>query len=98
MDYSRSRAGCRNSHICLASIIALVTIREPRIARERERLAEKPGGMLAGHVVDRAIEVEGVVVHPVHRIAHIVRVNGQAQATLNEFSGCHPSISGSSLM
>jgi hypothetical protein len=27
-----------------------------------------------------------------------VRVDDQAQATLNEFSGCHPSISGSSLM
>jgi hypothetical protein len=54
--------------------------------------------MLVGHVVDRVIEVEVVVVHPVHGIAHIVRVNGQAQATLNEFSGCHPSISGSSLM
>ena len=54
--------------------------------------------ILVGHIVDRVIEVEVVVVHPVHRIAHIVRVNGQAQATLNEFSGCHPSISGSSLM
>jgi hypothetical protein len=38
--------------------------------------------MLAGHVVDRVIEVEVVVVHPVHGIAHIVRVDGQAQATL----------------
>ena len=56
------------------------------------------GVILVGHIVDRVIEVEVVVVHPVHRIAHIVRVNGQAQATLNEFSGCHPSISGSSLM
>jgi hypothetical protein len=77
-------------------IATLVTIREPRIARAR-RPVEKPGVMLAGHVVDRVIEVEVVVVHPVHGIAHIVRVNGQAQATLNEFSGCHPSISGSSL-
>ena len=56
------------------------------------------GVILVGHIVDRVIEVEVVVVHPVHRIAHIVRVNGQAQATLNEFSGCHPSVSGSSLM
>jgi hypothetical protein len=54
--------------------------------------------MLAGHVVDRVIEVEVVVVRPVHGIPHIVRVDGQAQATLNEFSGCHPSVSGSSLM
>ena len=61
-------------------------------------LVEKPGVVLVRHIVDRVIEVEVVVVHPVHRIAHIVRVNGQAQATLNEFSGCHPSISGSSLM
>ncbi len=56
------------------------------------------GVILVGHIVDRVTEVEVVVVHPVHRIAHIVRVNGQAQATLNEFSGCHPSMSGSSLM
>ncbi len=56
------------------------------------------GVILVGHIVDRVIEVEVVVVHSVHRIAHIVRVNGQAQVTLNEFSGCHPSISGSSLM
>ena len=61
-------------------------------------LVEKPRVTLVGYIVDRVIEVEVVVVHPVHRIAHIVRVNGQAQATLNEFSGCHPSISGSSLM
>ncbi len=41
---------------------------------------------------------EVVIVHPVHGIPHIVRVDGQTQATLNEFSGCHPSVSGSSLM
>jgi hypothetical protein len=35
-------------------------------------LVEKPGIMLAGHVVDRVIEVEVVVVHPVHGIAHVV--------------------------
>jgi hypothetical protein len=40
-------------------IATLVTIREPRIARAR-RPAEKPGVMLAGHVVDRLIEVEVV--------------------------------------
>ena len=78
-------------------IATLVTIREPRIARARRRV-EKPRAMLAGHVVDRVIEAEVVVVHPVHGIAHIVRVDGQAQATLNEFSGCHPSVSSSSLM
>ena len=59
---------------------------------------EKPGVMLAGHGVDRVIEIEVVVVRPEHGMVHIVRVDGQAQATLNEFSGCHPSISGSSLM
>ena len=31
------------------------------------------GVILVGHMVDRVIEVEVVVVHPVHRIAHIVR-------------------------
>ena len=37
--------------------------------------------MVAGHVVDRVIEVEVVVVRPDHGIVHIVRVDGQAQAT-----------------
>src|SRR5438094_10190624 len=35
-------------------------------------LVEKPGIVLVGHVVDRIIEVEDVVVHPVHRVAHVV--------------------------
>jgi len=35
-------------------------------------LVEKPGVMLVGHVVDRVIEVEVVVVHPVHGIAQVV--------------------------
>src|SRR5437773_132567 len=35
-------------------------------------LVEKPGVMLVGHIVDRVIEVEVVVVHPVHGIAHVV--------------------------
>ena len=58
-------------------VATLVTIREPRIARAR-RPVEKPGVMPAGHVVDRVIEVEVVVVHSVHGIAHIVRITGQA--------------------
>ena len=29
-------------------------------------LVEKPGVILVGHIVDRVIEVEVVVVHPVH--------------------------------
>ena len=58
---------------------------------------EKPGVVLVGHIVDRVIEVEVVVVHPVHGIPYIVRVDGQTQATLNESSGCPPSVSGSSL-
>src|SRR4029077_17602818 len=35
-------------------------------------LMEKPGVMLVGHIVDRVIEVEVVVVHPVHGITHVV--------------------------
>lgn len=35
-------------------------------------LMEKPGVVLVGHVVDRIIEIEVVVVHPVHGIAHVV--------------------------
>jgi len=40
--------------------------------------------MLAGHGVHRVIEIEVVVVRPDHGTVHIVRVDGQAQATLNE--------------
>ncbi len=35
-------------------------------------LMEKPGITLVGHIVDRVIEVEIVVIHSVHRVAHIV--------------------------
>src|SRR6266446_3668267 len=35
-------------------------------------LVEKPGITLVGHIVDRVIEVEVVVVHPVHGIPHVV--------------------------
>ena len=35
-------------------------------------LMEKPGITLVRHIVDRVIEIEVVVVHPVHRIPHIV--------------------------
>ena len=35
-------------------------------------LVEKPGITLVGDIVDRIIEVEVVVVHSVHRVAHIV--------------------------
>ena len=35
-------------------------------------LVEKPGVILVGHIVDRVIEVEVVVVHPVHRVPQIV--------------------------
>jgi len=35
-------------------------------------LVEKPGVILVGHVVDRVIEVEIVVVHSVHGIAQVV--------------------------
>jgi len=64
----------------------------------RATTGEKPGVMLAGHGVDRVIEIEVVVLRTDHGMVHIVRVDGQAQTTLNEFSGCHLSISGSSLM
>lgn len=35
-------------------------------------LMEKPGVVLVGHIVDRIIEVEVVVVHPVHGVPHVV--------------------------
>ena len=35
-------------------------------------LMEKPGVTLVGHIVDRVIEVEVVVIHPVHGVAHVV--------------------------
>src|SRR6478752_6210078 len=35
-------------------------------------LVEKPGVILVGHIIHRVIEVEVVVVHPVHGIAHVV--------------------------
>src|SRR5882757_18642 len=35
-------------------------------------LLEKPGVTLVGDIVDRIIEVEVVVVHSVHRVAHVV--------------------------
>jgi len=34
--------------------------------------------------VDRVIEIEVIVVGPYHGMVHIVRVDGQAQATLNK--------------
>src|SRR2546421_8929447 len=50
----------------------------PRAATGREvdvagsELFANPGIMLVGHVIDWVIEIEVVVVHPVHGIAHIV--------------------------
>src|SRR5207249_8907187 len=35
-------------------------------------LMEKPRVTLVGHIVDRIIEVEVVVIHAVHRVPHIV--------------------------
>src|SRR5438874_2698611 len=35
-------------------------------------LVEKPRVTLVGHIVDRVIEVEVVVIHAVHRVAHVV--------------------------
>ncbi len=35
-------------------------------------LLEKPGVVLVGHIIDRVIEVEVVVVHAVHGIAQVV--------------------------
>ena len=43
-------------------------------------LMEKPGIVLVGHVVDRVIEVEVVVVHPVHRVAHVVNAGERVAA------------------
>src|SRR6266481_1731119 len=41
---------------------------------------EKPGVVLVGHIVDRIIEVEVVVVHPVHRVAHVVNAGERVAA------------------
>src|SRR6266850_1680149 len=35
-------------------------------------LVEKPGITLVSHIVDRVIKVEVVVIHPVHRVPHVV--------------------------
>src|SRR5947207_15734202 len=43
-------------------------------------LVEKPGVVLVGHIVDRIIEVEVVVVHPVHRVAHVVNAGERVTA------------------
>ena len=43
-------------------------------------LVEKPGVVLVGHIVDRVIEVEVVVVHPVHGIAQVVNAGERVAA------------------
>jgi hypothetical protein len=45
------------------------------------RLTDKPGVVLVGHVVDRVIEIEVVVVHPVHRIAAITVCRERLRST-----------------
>src|ERR1043166_1230348 len=71
----------------------------PRAATSREMdvttpiLIEKTGVMLVGHIVDWIIEVEVVVVHPVHGIAHVVDAGERVAALhvvgmLAESVGC----------
>src|SRR5256886_13037227 len=43
-------------------------------------LMEKPGITLVSHVVDRVVEVEVVVVHPVHGIAQVVHAGERVAA------------------
>ena len=43
-------------------------------------LVEKPRIVLVGHIVDRIIEVEVVVVHPVHRVADVVNAGERVAA------------------
>src|SRR6266550_8554940 len=43
-------------------------------------LVEKPGIVLVSHIVDRIIEVEVVVVHPVHGIAQIINAGERVAA------------------
>src|SRR2546423_14057363 len=45
-------------------------------------LLEEPGVGLVGHVIDRAVEIEVVVVHSVHGIAHVVDA-GEGVAALH---------------
>src|SRR5439155_24029175 len=58
----------------------------PRATAGREvdvttrQLLKKPGIVLVGHIVDRVIEVEVVIVHPVHRVALVVNA-GERVAT-----------------
>src|SRR2546423_2668728 len=56
-------------------------------------LLEKPGIVLVGHVIDRVIEVEVVVVHPVHGIAHVVNA-GERIATLHVVGMLEESVGG----
>src|SRR2546423_15635210 len=43
-------------------------------------LVEKPGVVLVSYVVDRVIEVEVVVVHPVHRVPQVVNAGERVAA------------------
>src|SRR5437016_14120357 len=43
-------------------------------------LMEKPGITLVGDIVDRVIEVEVVVIHAVHRVAHVINARERVAA------------------
>src|SRR4029077_3872196 len=43
-------------------------------------LMEKPGVTLVGHIVDRVVKVEVVVIHAVHRISQIVNARERVAA------------------
>ena len=54
---------------------------------------EIPGVTLVGHIVDRVIEIEVVVVHPVHGVSHVVDARERVAALhvvgmLEESVGC----------
>ena len=51
-------------------------------------LVEKPGVMLVGHIVDRVIEVEVVVVPPMLDVA---RLPAPTRAAVDGATLCHPS-------
>src|SRR6266403_4346229 len=57
------------------------------------QLVEKPGVVLVGHIVDRIIEVEVVVVHPVHRVPQVVNA-GEGVAALHSVGVLEEGIGG----
>src|SRR4029078_3302714 len=78
MRYSAALEDLRNTVGRAAVFPRAGTGREVKVATPV--LVEKPGIVLVGHIVDRIIEGEVVVVHPVHRVAHVVNARERVAA------------------